>query len=127
MTLTTDNNKKSEERAREEISSLMNLIKSNINANSKYKNLSAEDNGALWSIMSKLEGSIGMNMQNKNNNSFDANEKDKPSVPGQSQERPSESHLSESKLQQPENGLGANLSLMNSEGPQSKPAFNSIL
>lgn len=82
--------KQSEERAREEISSLMNLIKSNINANPKYKHLSAEDNGALQSIMSKLEGSIGMTNQNKN--SFDT-EKDKPSVPGQSQERSSEAAL----------------------------------
>ena len=74
-------NKKSEERAREEISSLMNLIKSNINVNPKYKNLSDEDNGALWSIMSKLEGSIGITNQNKNTHE---NDQDKRSVPGQS-------------------------------------------
>lgn len=59
--------KQSEERAREEISSLMNLIKSN----PKYKNLNADDNGALQSIMSKLEGSISVANQNKNTSEAD--------------------------------------------------------
>ena len=115
--------KQSEERAREEISSLMNLIKSNINANPKYKHLSAEDNGALQSIMSKLEGSIGMTNQNKN--SFDT-EKDKPSVPGQSQERSSETALiAEAKAQEQNNACDG---MMNSDNAQEqKQPFNAIM
>ena len=115
--------KQSEERAREEISSLMNLIKSNINANPKYKNLSAEDNGALQSIMSKLEGSIGITNQNKN--TFEA-EKDKPSVPGQSQERPSETALiAEGKL--PDQNTAGEGTMNSDQAQAQKQPFNTIL
>ena len=96
----------------------MNIIKSNIHVNPKYKNLSAEENGALQSIMSKLEGSIGMGHQHKN--SFDT-DKDKPSVPGQSQERASEAPVPESKL-----GENNSASMMNSDQLQKQP-FNAIL
>lgn len=107
--------KGSEERAREEISSLFNMIK----ANPKYKHICAEDNGALLSIMSKLEGSIGITNQNKN--SFE-NDKDKPSVPGQqSQEGASEALIAEGKMAEHNSG-----SMMNSDN-QRKQSFSAIL
>lgn len=92
----------------------MNLIKSN----SKYKNLSPEDNGALWSIMSKLEGTIGVANGNRNGNDAD---KEKSSVPGQSPERPEDDPESETKLLEHKSG-----NMMNSDSPQKQP-FNSIL